>query len=85
MSAPRSSHAEGIRLTIGIVAAVLALVECLAVIVLANRPGIVTALGIPEGFAAWVTAGAVVAMVFIVGTVLVGVAPRSHYLARRAV
>jgi hypothetical protein len=84
MSVPRSSYADGIRLTIGLMAAALALIECLAVIVLANRPGIVTALGMPEGFATWVTTGAVVAMVLIVSSVLVGVAPRNYYLARQS-
>jgi hypothetical protein len=83
--ASHSSYADGIRLIIGLLAAALALIECVAAIVVVNRPGIVTALGFPEGFATWVTTGAVVAMVLIVGSVLVGVAPRRYYLTQRAV
>lgn len=85
MPASHSSYADGIRLTVGLLAAALALIECVAAIAVVNRPVIVTALGIPEGLGAWVTTGAVVAMVLIVGSVLVGVAPRSYYLAGRAV
>lgn len=84
MPASRSSYADGIRLAVGFLAAALALIECVAVIVLAGRPAIVTALGISEGMTVWVTIGAVTAMVLIIAAVVVGVAPRRYSSARSA-
>ena len=80
MAAFRSSSADGIRLTLGLLAAVLAVAECVCVIVLLNRPAVVSALGLPDGAEIWVTIGAVVAIIAIVASVLVGVTPRAvHY------
>lgn len=76
MATYRSSHADGIRLAVGIFAAILALAECAAVIVLMNRPALVTALGLPTSGEMWATIGAAVAMVVIIVSVLIGVVPR---------
>ena len=77
MAASHSTRADGIRLTLGLLAAMLALAECVAVLVLVNRPAIVSAVGVPEGAVVWVTVGAVVATLVIVTSVLVGVTPRA--------
>jgi hypothetical protein len=71
----RSSRADGIELTVGILAAALGLAECVAGIVLVNRPGIMRALGLPDEATAWVTFGAIAAMVVVGASVLMGVTP----------
>lgn len=76
MASYRSTHAHGVWSAVGILAAVLALAECVVAIVLVNRPAIVIALGLPASGTMWATVGAAVAIVIIVVAVLIGVAPR---------
>ena len=76
MPHPRSDHSRGIALALGILAAALAVTECMTAITLVNRPAIATALGLPEWGAVVVTAGAIATIVVVVVSVLVGVIPR---------
>ena len=72
----RSSRGDGISLTVGVLAAVIALAECVGVIVLVNRPAFASAVGLPGGAATWVIFGATAAIVLVVISVLIGVMPR---------
>lgn len=76
MAAYRSTHTDGVWSAVGILAAVLALAECVVAIILVNRPAIVNALGLPASGAMWATIVIIVAIVIIVVAVLIGVAPR---------
>jgi hypothetical protein len=76
VAAYRSSRADGVLLAVGIFAAMLALAECVGVIVLVNRAGIAGALGVTEGTTTWVRLAAILAMIVVVTSVLVGVTPR---------
>lgn len=76
MAAYRSSRGDGIRFATGVFAATIALLECVSVIVLVNRPTLLAVLSTPEWVAPWVTAAAIVTMVLIAGCVVVGATPR---------
>ena len=76
MATYRSYRGDGIRFATGVFAATLALLECVSVIVLVNRPALLGGLAAPEWVAPWVTAVAVVTMVLIAGCVVVGATPR---------
>ena len=75
MAHSSSSHSHGIEFGVGVLAAVVAVAECLAAINLVNRPAIATAIGLPEWGAVLVTSGAIATIVVVVVSVLVGVIP----------
>ena len=75
MPHPRSDHSRGIALGLGVLAAALAVTECVAAIILVNRPAMATAIGLPESGAVWVTSGAIAIIVVVVVSVVVGVIP----------
>ena len=75
MAHSRSSHSHGIEFGVGVLAAVLAVAECVVAINLVNRPAIVTAIGLPEWGAVWVTSGAIATIVVVVLSVMVGAIP----------
>lgn len=75
MAHPGSSHTHGITLTLGLLAAMLAVAECVWAIILVNRPAIANAIGLPEWGAVWVTSGAIATIVVVVLSVLVGLIP----------
>jgi len=76
VAAYRSSRGDGIRFATGVFAATIALLECVSIIVLVNRPALLALLATPEWVAPWLTAVAVVVMVLIAGCVIVGATPR---------
>jgi hypothetical protein len=76
MGPSRSSRTEGIWLTVGVLAVLLATAECVAAVMLVNRPAIATAIGLPEWGVVAVTVGAVGVIVLLVISMLVGMTPR---------
>ena len=72
---PYSAHTRGIALSLGVLAAALAVTECVGAIILVNRPTIATAIGLPEWGAVLVTSGAIAAIAVVVVSVVVGVIP----------
>ena len=75
MAHSSSSHSHGIEFGVGVLAAVVAVAECLAAINLVNRPAIATAIGLPEWGAVLVTSGAIAIIVVVVLSVMVGAIP----------
>jgi hypothetical protein len=76
MGPSRSSRTEGIWLTIGVFAVLLATAECVGAIILVNRPAVAAAIGLTEWGAVGVTVGAVGVIVLLVISMLIGVTPR---------
>ena len=76
MPQPRSDQSRGIALGLGILAAGLAVTECVAAIILVNRSAIAAAIGLPESGVVWVTSGAIAIIIVVVLSVMVGVIPR---------
>jgi hypothetical protein len=80
---PRSDHSHGIALVLGVLAAALAVAECVTAIILLNRPAIAAAIGLPESGAVWVTLAAIVIITVVVVTVVVGLLPRGALRSER--
>lgn len=76
MGRARSSRAEGIWLTIGVLAVLLATAECVGAVMLVNRPTVAAAIGLTEWGVLGVTAGAVGVIALLVISMLIGVTPR---------
>ena len=77
MARSSSSRADSRWLVVGVLAVLLGMAECVGAVVLVNRPGVATAIGLPDWGATWVTAGAIVIMVVLAASALIGVVPRS--------
>jgi hypothetical protein len=63
-------------LVVGVLAVLLAMAECVGAVVLLNRPGLATAIGLPDWGVTLVTAGAIIIAV-LAASALIGVVPRS--------
>jgi hypothetical protein len=86
MGHSHSSRAEGIWLAVGVFAMLLAVAECVAAVMLANRPAIAAAVGLPEWGVIGVTIGAASVILLLVVSMLIGVIPRGalHWDAPRS-
>ena len=76
VAAYRSFRREGMSFAVGAMAATLAVVECVCVIVLVNRATFRRVFDVPEWAVPWVTSGAVLVIVFVVASVIMGATPR---------
>jgi hypothetical protein len=64
-------------LVVGVLAVLLAMAECVGAVVLLNRPGLATAIGLPDWGVTLVTAGAIIILAVLAASALIGVVPRS--------
>lgn len=72
----RSYRRDGMSFAVGAMAAALAVVECVCVIVLVNRVTFRRVFDVSEWAVPWVTSGAVIVIVFVVASVIIGATPR---------
>ncbi|MDQ0892768.1 hypothetical protein [Agromyces ramosus] len=86
MGYSRSPRADGIWLAVGVLAVLIAVAECVAAIVLVNRPGVAAAVGLPEWGVLCVNVTAIGVIVLLVISMLIGVIPRGapHWDAPRS-
>lgn len=76
MATYRSSRRDGSSFAVGAMAAALAVVECICVIVLVNRATFRRVFDVPESAVPWATSGAVLVIVFVVASVIMGATTR---------